>query len=364
MSATTQSTRRPLHVSYPAPATAEPPVVICAVADPHAERAVVETGAALADRLRGSLVLVHTQPPPLIAAEPLIAYVSPQPDPRRELHVTAQVLAQIATDAGAAGESRIHLGFGGAEKCLLDLAEREAARLIVVSSGAFTTRLRAHASCPVLVLPEERIANAAPTSRDWGREPMAVRRAARDRIAMTPRKERGVTRSILCGVDGSPDARLALRAAAQLSTQLDARLVVAHVVEVHVQPPRLGPTFTPMGDELEAGKKLLESVLKEERLRDLDRKVVVGVPADRLADLADEEAAELIVVGSRGRGAFKAAFLGSVSSDLIGVARCPVLVVPPGAAKERPDAAVAQWMNPEPLPVDGRRAIFGHRRHG
>jgi nucleotide-binding universal stress UspA family protein len=37
----------------------------------------------------------------------------------------------------------------------------------------------------------------------------------------------------------------------------------------------------------------------------------------------------LIIVGSRGRGAFKAAFLGSVSNELIGVVRCPVLVVPP-----------------------------------
>ena len=43
----------------------------------------------------------------------------------------------------------------------------------------------------------------------------------------------------------------------------------------------------------------------------------------------------MIVVGSRGRGAFKAAFLGSVSGELIGVARCPVLVVPPGAALDR-----------------------------
>jgi nucleotide-binding universal stress UspA family protein len=43
----------------------------------------------------------------------------------------------------------------------------------------------------------------------------------------------------------------------------------------------------------------------------------------------------LIVVGSRGRGAFRSAFLGSVSSGLVGVARCPVLVVPAGAT-ERP----------------------------
>jgi nucleotide-binding universal stress UspA family protein len=37
----------------------------------------------------------------------------------------------------------------------------------------------------------------------------------------------------------------------------------------------------------------------------------------------------VIVVGSR---RFKAACLGSVSNSLVGVARCPVLIVPPGAA--------------------------------
>jgi nucleotide-binding universal stress UspA family protein len=59
-----------------------------------------------------------------------------------------------------------------------------------------------------------------------------------------------------------------------------------------------------------------------------ERRVVTGIPAQRLADVADEVDAAFIVVGSRGRGAFKAAILGSVSKDLMGVARRPVLVVP------------------------------------
>jgi nucleotide-binding universal stress UspA family protein len=149
-----------------------------------------------------------------------------------------------------------------------------------------------------------------------------------------------MSRTILCGVDGSLDSRLALRAAAQLSAQLDARLVVAHVVQTTPATTRIGPIggppvlAPPIGAELEAGRKVLEHVVQDEGLDDVERRVVYGFPADRLADLGDEEDADLIVVGSRGRGAFKAAFLGSVSGELIGVARCPVLVVPPGAARE------------------------------
>jgi nucleotide-binding universal stress UspA family protein len=164
---------------------------------------------------------------------------------------------------------------------------------------------------------------------------MAARAVARDRVSMASSTQTatGAPRTILCGIDGSDDGRLALRAAAQLSAQLDARLVVAHVVPVPVQSPRLGPAaMVPTDAELEAGKRLLAHVLEEEGLSWVEQRADYGFPADRLAYLADEEGAELIVVGSRGRGPFKAAFLGSVSTDLIGVARCPVLVVPPGAA--------------------------------
>jgi nucleotide-binding universal stress UspA family protein len=152
-----------------------------------------------------------------------------------------------------------------------------------------------------------------------------------------------MTGAIVCGVDGSPDSLAALQVAAQLSGQLDTALVVAYVA----RPPSLfAPSPVGAGArsaappalvdaELRAGERLLEDLTKEEGLRDVARRVVAGLDAaDRLADLADDEGAELIVVGSRGRGAFKAAFLGSVSNALIGVARCPVVIVPPGAAEE------------------------------
>lgn len=141
--------------------------------------------------------------------------------------------------------------------------------------------------------------------------------------------------SIICGVDGSNESRVALRVAAQLSGQLGLRLIVAHVSQAAMFAPAYGstPVLTKAtGADLRAGEELLEQVALDEGLTEAALRSLYGLPSERLADLGDEEGAKCIVVGSRGRGAFKAAFLGSVSRDLIGVARCPVLVVPPGAA--------------------------------
>ena len=151
-------------------------------------------------------------------------------------------------------------------------------------------------------------------------------------------------RSIVCGVDGSADSQAALGVAIDLAARLHVRLIMANVVEPGYAPyvgaaslagALPGPP-PPAGDQrAEAANGLLAELSTAMGLQGADRRVVVGYAAERLAELADEEAAEMIVVGSRGRGAFKAAFLGSVSTSLIGVARCPVLVVPPGAA-DRP----------------------------
>jgi nucleotide-binding universal stress UspA family protein len=141
--------------------------------------------------------------------------------------------------------------------------------------------------------------------------------------------------SIVCGVDGSTESRSALRVAARLSGQLDVPLVIAHVTQAAIFAPVVGsrPVMTePTAKELRAGEALLEEIAAQEGLSDANLHSLHGLPAERLAELADEESAAFVVVGSRGRGAFKAAFLGSVSRDLIGIARCAVLVVPPGAA--------------------------------
>jgi nucleotide-binding universal stress UspA family protein len=154
-------------------------------------------------------------------------------------------------------------------------------------------------------------------------------------------KERKMSESIICGVDGSDDSEAALAVAAQLAKRLRVRLVLAHVAELAHIPYAAAAPFggtagaTAVTEEIslqkEAAGRLLDQVASDAGLVDVERKVAVGSPAEGLADLADEQNAELIAVGSRGHGAFKAAFLGSVSTSLVGVSRCPVLIVPPGA---------------------------------
>jgi nucleotide-binding universal stress UspA family protein len=149
---------------------------------------------------------------------------------------------------------------------------------------------------------------------------------------------------IVCGVDGSADSRAAVKVAARFADRLGSTLILVHVAELAHVPYAAAYPFGGMPAPMttaeeaesgeEAGAKLLQGVAVDAGLADAERRVAIGHPAERLADLADEEDADLIVVGSRGRGALKAAFLGSVSYNLVGVAGCPVLIVPPGASEQ------------------------------
>jgi nucleotide-binding universal stress UspA family protein len=321
---------------------------VCGVDEVRTDQGVVLLAADLVRRCNGQLLLLHTRRSPLIAIEPQIAYAAPQPGrPSRELLATARELATLAAAAGVASATEVRVGYGDPDARLLATAREERAALLVVGSRTGSRRelgrgramrVARGARCPALVVPVPGTSRATASARVvWGRQRMASATERGDAVRMSSTNGGPVTSSILCGVDGSQHARPALRHAAWLAEVLGVRLVAAHVVQPPLPSPRVGPTAgqlstIPIDALLTAGDALLDEVLDEEGLDDVERRVMLGFPADRLADLADEEAARLIVVGSRGRGPVRAALLGSVSSDLIGVARRPVLVVPPRAA--------------------------------
>jgi nucleotide-binding universal stress UspA family protein len=59
----------------------------------------------------------------------------------------------------------------------------------------------------------------------------------------------------------------------------------------------------------------------------IDRRAEIGDPGQTICRIAGELGVDVIVVGSRGRGAVKRALLGSVSGHVVHNAPCPVLVI-------------------------------------
>jgi nucleotide-binding universal stress UspA family protein len=141
---------------------------------------------------------------------------------------------------------------------------------------------------------------------------------------------------VMCGVDGSPHARQAANAALALADRLAVRLTLVHVaptrtlLPVASLPADVDPSTYARSLEVAdvQAKEAFDSLSPEVTRADVDHEVRLGEPATVLAELAEESRAELIVVGSRGRGAWRSAAMGSVSADLVRLAPCPVMIVP------------------------------------
>jgi nucleotide-binding universal stress UspA family protein len=149
--------------------------------------------------------------------------------------------------------------------------------------------------------------------------------------------------TIVCGIDRSPGAQEALRIAERLRRRLGLRVVAVHVVDAFAR--RSPENGIVVRQARERGDRLVEQLLAERELGELDRRIELGDPAERLAAVALEEGAELIVIGSQPHGRRRrAAFRGRLAAELAETTSCPVLVAPPRTAPapgdERPRARV------------------------
>jgi nucleotide-binding universal stress UspA family protein len=181
------------------------------------------------------------------------------------------------------------------------------------------------------------------TTRDWAHKLLehAAPEPESGVIVNLPTAQRPSARGIVCGVDGSEQARHAASAALRLADRLGARLTLVHVtpmrtvVPVDSYPMGDDPSTYPRSSELafSEAEDAFNSLSSDVAAASVEREVRLGEPAVVLAQIAADCGAELIVVGSRGRGAWRSAVLGSVSSDVARLAPCPVMIVPERAVE-------------------------------
>ena len=133
---------------------------------------------------------------------------------------------------------------------------------------------------------------------------------------------------ILVAIDGSTSAKRAFAQSLYLASKCDSRLEIVHAV-----PSEFGGvsvnTFELVAELKTKGKKILEQCKKIAARINVSIKTTseLGDPAKIIIKLAKSNDYDLIVMGSRGRGAFKELLLGSVTQKVAHHAKCPVMVV-------------------------------------
>jgi nucleotide-binding universal stress UspA family protein len=135
---------------------------------------------------------------------------------------------------------------------------------------------------------------------------------------------------VVAGVDGSPGSLAALRFAVEEAKLRGVPLAVVFAWSLPVAgdvPGGLMPVLA--ADFAKDAAESLDGALAEVDATGvtIERMVVEGGAARRLVEAA--EGAEMLVVGSRGRGGFAGLLLGSVSQQCAHHAPCPVVIVRP-----------------------------------
>jgi nucleotide-binding universal stress UspA family protein len=136
--------------------------------------------------------------------------------------------------------------------------------------------------------------------------------------------------TLMCGVDGSEGNRDVAHVAGDLARRLTAKLILVYV-SAPVPRFQMSPeSFAAAREfELEQATAILTDGAQASGFgADVECLAETGEPARRLLELAEERRVDLLVVGSRGRGGWMSAVLGSVSGHLAANARCPVVIVP------------------------------------
>lgn len=185
--------------------------------------------------------------------------------------------------------------------------------------GSVSSALPAHAKCPTVTVPLVCSDRLGETTED-----------KRIRAEQAKEDHKRVDNVVVVGVDGSEQARVAVLEAADQAERLGASLRVVCAVPQFTgslawvpAPMDRRALFEDIETQLEAGKAWLLSHYPNLRI---ESEVKDGSAVDVLVEASKH--AELVVVGTRGRGGFTGMLLGSTSAGVLHHTKGPVMVVP------------------------------------
>ncbi|KLO33489.1 universal stress protein [Mycobacterium haemophilum] len=282
--------------------------VVVGVDDSPAAKVALRWAARDAELRKVPLTLVHAISPEVATWSDLPlppGLARWQQDHGRRLLDDATKVVEEACQRGGPAEVRTELLASSAVPMLVDLSKD--AQMVVTGSrgpgkwngrrlGSVSSGLVRHAHCPVAVIHDE--------------DPLIPH------PAQAP---------VLLGIDGSSASEFATAIAFDEASRRHVGLIALHAwsdADVSEWP----------GIDWPATQSMAEQVLAErlagwqEEYPDVQaRRIVVrDQPARQLLERSDE--AQLIVVGSRGRGGFAGMLVGSVSETVAQLARMPVIV--------------------------------------
>ena len=260
--------------------------------------------------LRGvPLTLAYVLSPPLLMMWPEVPmppeYATWQEDQANSALEAGAGVARAATGDSSRLDLRTETPMGPTLATLVDLSAE--AELVVVGCrglgalargllGSVSSGLVRHAHCPVAIIHDE-----------------------------DPLMEHPSTAPVVLGIDGSPASELATGIAFDAASRRGVDLVAVHAVSDADVTELPGVDY--MSLEQEAHEVLAERLAGwQERYPDVivHREVTWMRAANALVE--QSEKAQLLVVGSHGRGTFAGLLLGSVSSAVAQAVRMPVIV--------------------------------------
>lgn len=302
--------------------------ILCPIDFSETSRHALEHACAFARWYRARVTVLHVLNVPLPPTMPASGLGVPVPAPGVPDELPA--LPPLRQEDVAADVRRFTGSIAGADPNCVDV--------VVVEGSTVREILRQAEQMPADLLVMGTHGRSGFEALFLGSMTEKVLRSTRVPVLTVPpaveRVESVTYQTILCPIEFSDPSIRALEYALTLAEETGARLILLHVIELAIDAAQLRelshftvPEYQRHLEE-DARARLRSAVPDEARVWCTpEERVMTGKAHRVILDLAEQERAEVIVMGVHGKGAFKRRLFGSTTHHVIGEARCPVLTL-------------------------------------